>query len=123
MSHIVIIETQVRDLAALVAACRRLGLAAPVQETVELFSGTETGYCVRLPNWRYPVVCDLSAGRVRYDNFGGQWGTRRELDRLLQAYAVEKAKIEARRNGHSVTEHQLADGSIKLVVQVAGGAA
>jgi hypothetical protein len=41
----------------------------------------------------------------------------------MQAYAVEKAKLEARRKGHTTTEQQLADGSIKLKVQVAGGAA
>ena len=38
-------------------------------------------------------------------------------------YAVEKARIEARRQGHSVTEQPLADGSIKLTIQVGGGAA
>lgn len=36
--------------------------------------------------------------------------------------AVEKAKIEARKKGHSVTEQSLADGSIKLTVQVGGAA-
>jgi hypothetical protein len=41
----------------------------------------------------------------------------------MQSYAVEKAKIEARRRGHVCTEQQLADGSIKLTVQVQGGAA
>jgi hypothetical protein len=51
------------------------------------------------------------------------WGDQRQLDRFLQAYAVEKAKIEARKRGHSVTEQALADGSIKLTLQVAGGAA
>jgi hypothetical protein len=34
--------------------------------------------------------------------------------------AVEKAKIEARKHGHSVVEHSLPDGSIKLTVQVGG---
>ena len=32
-----------------------------------------TGYCVRLPDWRYPVVCDTESGRVRFDNFEGRW--------------------------------------------------
>jgi len=36
---------------------------------------------------------------------------------------VEKARIEARRKGYAVTEQQLADGSIKLTIQVNGGAA
>ena len=37
--------------------------------------------------------------------------------------AVEKAKLEARRKGHSLTEQQLPDGSIKVTIQVKGGAA
>jgi hypothetical protein len=60
---------------------------------------------------------------VQLDNFGGHWGKSQQLDRFLQAYAVEKAKIEARRRGHSVMEQPLANGSIKLTIQVAGGAA
>ena len=48
------------------------------------------------------------------------WGDQRELDRFLQAYACERAKIEARRQGHTVTEQPLADGSIKLTIQLGG---
>jgi hypothetical protein len=123
MSHIVMIQTEVRDVAAVAAACRRLGLGEPVQGTTRLYSGQVTGLAVQLPDWRYPVVADVATGRLRYDNFGGHWGDQRQLDRFLQAYAVEKAKLEARKRGHSVTEQALTDGSIKLTVQVAGGAA
>ncbi len=122
MSHIVQIQTQVRDPVAVAAACQRLGLAQPQNETVKLFNSTETGLTVRLNGWLYPVVCDLPSGSLKYDNFGGRWGKRQELDKFLQAHAVEKAKLEARRKGHSVTEQPLADGSIKLTIQVAGGA-
>jgi len=122
VSHLVTIETQVRDPVAVAAACRRLSLDEPRHETVELYSGQVTGLAVRLPQWHYPVVCDLASGQLKYDNFGGYWGQQRHLDRFLQAYAVEKARSEARRQGHSVTEQSLADGSIKLVVQVGGGA-
>ncbi|HEY3963615.1 MAG TPA: hypothetical protein VGM05_03595 [Planctomycetaceae bacterium] len=65
---------------------------------------------------------DIAKAEARFDNFGGRWGEQKELDRFMQAYAVERAKIEARKNGHSVTEQELADGSIKLTIQVAGGA-
>jgi hypothetical protein len=37
--------------------------------------------------------------------------------------AFEKAVLEARKAGHSVFEKQLEDGSVKLTVMVAGGAA
>ena len=78
---------------------------------------------MQLPGWRYPVVCDMASGQVKFDNFGGDWGEQAKLDQFLQAYATEKAKIEARKRGHSVTEQSLADGSIKLTIQVSGGAA
>lgn len=120
MSHIVQIETQVRDPAGIAAACRRLALPEPVHGEVQLYSGVQTGWQVRLPNWRYPVVVDVGTGRLHYNNFGGRWGEPAQLDRFLQAYAVEKARLEARRQGHSVTEKPLADGSIRLTVHIGG---
>jgi len=123
MSHVVRIQTEVREAAAVQAACRRLELSVPRQGTHQLFSGEVSGIAVKLPDWKYPVVCDLATGQTQYDNYGGRWGEQRQLDSFLQAYAVEKAKLESRRAGHSVTEQPLPDGSIKLTVQVEGGAA
>jgi hypothetical protein len=120
MSHIVSIKTEIRDPTALVAACRRLGLSEPVQGTAQLFTSQAEGLIVNLPDWRYPVVIDTDTHQVQYDNYGGQWGNQSELDRLLQAYAVEKAKIESRRAGYTVTEQPLSDGSIKLTIQTGG---
>lgn len=93
-----------------------------VHGTAKLFSGSKTGWLVQLPQWRYPLVCDTASGKIEYDNFEGHWGEPLQLDRFLQAYAVEKAKLEARKAGHSVSETALTDGSIKLTVQVGGAA-
>ena len=123
MSHIVTIRTQIRDAVALAAACSRLSLAAPVQGTTRLYSSQATGLIVRLPGWIYPAVVDVTTGAIAYDNFEGSWGDPKELDKFMQAYAVEKAKLEARKAGHSVSERSLANGSITLTVSVAGGAA
>ena len=123
MSHIVKIETQVRDPVAVRAACKRLGLPQPVEGTVKLYSGKATGLAVQLPGWSYPVVFDTAAAKARYDNYGGDWGDQKDLDRFMQIYTVEKAKIEARKRGRSVTEQTLTGGFIKLRVQVTGGAA
>ena len=123
MSHVVSIETKVRDMAGIQAACHRLRLPEPVQGKARLFSEEVTGVVVNLPNWRYPIVCDLSSGQVQFDNFQGRWGDRRELDRFLQAYAVEKTKIEARKKGVPILEQPLSDGSIRLTVQLKGGTA
>ena len=123
MSHIVSIKTEVRDAGAIRAACQRLNLEQPEEGEFTLFSGKVTGVAVRLPDWTYPVVCNTENGDLKYDNFDGRWGDQEELNRFMQAYAVERAKIEARRNGHTCTEQPLEDGSIKLTIQVAGGAA
>jgi hypothetical protein len=123
MSHIVEIKTQIRDAEAVQAACRRLGLPAAVQGPAKLFSGTVTGLAVRLPGWHYPAVCQLDTGQLKFDNFGGAWGDQKELDRFLQAYAIEKTRLEARKKGYTVAEQALTDGSVKLTVHVTGGAA
>jgi hypothetical protein len=120
VSHIVQVRTELRDPQAVAAACRRLGLPEPAHGTAELFSGQAAGLLVRLPGWVYPCVVDTATGEVRYDNYQGSWGAQEHLDRFLQAYACEKAKIEARARGYTVLEQPLADGSIKLTVQVGG---
>jgi len=122
MSHVVSIKTEIRDPTALAAACRRLGLAEPVHGRAKLFTTEAEGLIVNLPDWQYPVVVDTAERQVRYDNYNGAWGEQKQLDRLLQAYAVEKAKLEARRAGHTVTEMPLSNGSIKLTIQVGDAA-
>ena len=43
------------------------------------------------------AVFDTATGQARYDNYSGRWGDQQHLDAFLQAYAVERTKIEARR--------------------------
>ncbi len=122
MSHIVTIKTEVRDVEAIQAACRRLGWPLPVPGTTKLFSGEASGLLVKLPGWVYPVVIQVKTGKVEFDNYGGQWGSQEQLHKFLQSYAVEKTRLEARRKGHAVVEQALPDGSVKLTVTVGGGA-
>ena len=122
ISHIVKVETQIRDVSALRQACNYLQLEPPVHGTYELFNSTETGWGVRLRNWKYPVVFKVETSEAAFDNYEGRWGNPQRLDELVQRYAAEKTKIEARRQGHSVTEQRLDDGSVKLTVSVGGEA-
>ena len=69
MSHIVTIETEVRDASAVQAACERLKLPAAAHGLHELFSGTAQGLAVRLPGWTYPAVCNLKTGKIEFDNY------------------------------------------------------
>ena len=122
MSHIVEIKTEIRDEAAVKAACVRLQIPTPEHKTVRLFNASATGLCVQLPNWSYPVVANLATGQLQYDNYQGHWGEQKHLNSFLQGYAVEKAKIEARKKGHMVTETNLHDGSIRVTIRVGGAA-
>ncbi len=126
MSHIVSIKTEVRDRTAVEAACSRLRWPVPMIGSHRLFTRTVEGLGVQAPRWQYPIVCNLTTGELSYDNYEGRWGDPVELDRFKQSYAVEKTKIEARKQGRYVSEQTMADGSVQLVVQLegqAGGAA
>lgn len=120
MSHIVTIATEVRDPDAVAAACRRLALPAPTRGTATLYSGEAAGLLVRLPDWVYPVVLDTATGHVQFDNYNQAWGKQEQLDRFMQAYALEKARLEARKRGHDVVEQALPDGSVKLTIRIGG---
>lgn len=120
MSHTVTIATKVKDSVAIASACQRLGLAAPIQGAARLYSGEVDGLVVQLPGWQYPAVIDTATGNINYDNLEGAWGNQRELDKFLQAYAVEKVRLEARRQGFMIHEQALADGAIKVQVIEAG---
>lgn len=116
MSHIVTIAAQLKDPQAVAAACRRLNLPEPVRGTAVLFGSEATGLLVRLPDWLYPVVLDTDTGQARFDNYGGKWGDPGRLDAFLQAYAVEKTLLEARRRGYAVTEQALDGGDVLVEI-------
>ena len=120
MSYVVTVQSRVHDPVAVAAACRRLGLAEPVQGTAQLFSGEASGLIVQLPGWQYPIVADPLTGVIHYDNFNGAWGDQAQLDRFLQAYATEKVRIEAKKKGYQVSEQALQDGSVRLQI-IEGG--
>ena len=122
MSHIVTIKTEVRDGAAVAAACRRLALPEPAMGTAQLYGGQVSGLLVELPDWLYPVVIDTETGTIRYDNYSGRWGDERHLHRFVQAYVVEQSRIEARKKNFVTSEQSLADGSIVVEIEVGGHA-
>ena len=117
MSHTVTIKTKITDLTAIQAACNRLKLPQPTQGEVRLFDRVASGIGVQLDGWRFPV-CIESDGNLLFDNFGGFWGVPEKLDQFQQLYAVEKAKLEARKQGYQCSESVMADGSIRLQVLV-----
>lgn len=122
MSHVVQIKTEIRDFNAVKQACQRLQLERPVHGTFQLYSSAETGCGVQLRDWKYPVVCKLDSGEIRYDNYNGRWGHTQRLDEFVQRYSVEKSKLEARKQGFTAAESLLEDGSIKVTINAGGDA-
>ncbi len=117
MSHTVTIKTKITDLTAIQSACSRLKLPQPTHGEVRLFDRVASGIGVQLDGWRFPI-CIEADGNLLFDHFGGFWGVPEKLDQFQQAYAVEKAKLEARKQGYQSSESVMADGSIRLNVLV-----
>ncbi|NLE42521.1 MAG: DUF1257 domain-containing protein [Lentisphaerae bacterium] len=129
MSHFTTIETQIRDIAALKAACAELGVGLEAGAEARGYGRRQVrgDYVVRLkgpydiaadrmPDGGYRLTTDWWSGHVEKE-VGKNYG------RLLQLYGVHKAQIEARRKGLSTQRRTLADGSVKLVIGVIGGVA
>ncbi len=49
-------------------------------------------------------------------------GEEKHLHRFMQAYVVERSRIEARKKSYLATEQSLADGSILVEIEVGGQA-
>lgn len=143
MSHITKIDIEVTDLAALKAACRRLGFTfVEGKKTYEWYgrivgdallpeglSVDDLGRCdhaIGVPGAEYEigVRAEKCGFRLLWDSYergGLEQRVGKGAGLLKQAYGIEKAKLEARRKGYSVYESRKADGAITLKIQLGGG--
>ncbi len=123
MSHFANIETQIRDITALKAACSEMGLSVLENATARGYGeNTRHGEFViklkgpydiavnKAENGTYALTTDLWCGLVEQE-VGPKFG------KLLQMYGVYKAQIEARKKGFMTRRQALKDGSIKLIIQ------
>ena len=123
MSHISKIELEVKDIAVLKKACRKLGLEFVQDQKTFQWYGKESScnHAIKVPGASYEIGVIRKEGRYElncdfYDRsiekvIGHQGGL------LKQAYAVAKTKAEARRKGYSVIERQT-ETSIRLHVRL-----
>lgn len=119
MSHTVTMEVEFKPGKALENACKRLdGVELRELSSSNLVSLYQSdskfteGHAIKLPGWTYEVVLDKD-GKLHFDNFNGRWGKIEELNKVKQMYAVEAAKIEARKQGFMIRE-VVKDGNIQL---------
>jgi Protein of unknown function (DUF1257) len=137
MSHMTTVQTQLKDLDAVRAACAALGWTLVAQQPVRYYQGpgprcdyvleltsepqlarTYNLGLLRQADGTYQILCDNSmAGPVIREpgTLGGQ--TPRILGALKQQYARAVLTRQARRLGARVIERQQADGTILLTMQ------
>jgi hypothetical protein len=123
MSHISKIELEVKDLAVLSQACGRLGLHLMRDQTTYKWYGQDAqcDHAIRIPGATYEIGVIHKDGRYElqcdFYDAGIEKAIGRQGGLLKQAYAVEKAKLEARRKGYTVLEKKTETG-IRLHVRM-----
>lgn len=126
MSHITTIDIEIKDLDALDAACKRCGLELHRGKESFKWWGHRDKRCshaigvpgnaeayeigvVKREQGGFGLELDQDAGDVELVELCG-----RDCQALKQAYAVEVAMAEAQRQGMTVQEEQLQDGTVRL---------
>ena len=122
MSHFTHIQTQIRDIAALRAACAELGLEV-LENTdargygsnrirgalVIRLKGPYDAALLKQKDGSFQLTADLWQGHVEKE-LGQDFG------RLKQLYGVHKTTLEARKKGLSVRRRTMQNGTIRLAL-------
>ena len=126
MSHFTTIQTQIRDVDALEAACAELGVELLRNTEARGFANsTRHGELVVRLKGPYDIAAnqvDAALENAPYELATDWWNGHVEAEvgpnygRLLQLYGVHKTMREAAKKHLRVTRRQETDGSIKLTL-------
>ena len=126
MSHFTTIQTQIRDVEALEAACAELGVELLRNTEARGFANsTRHGQLVVRLKGPYDIAAnqvDAALENAPYELATDWWNGHVEAEvgpnygRLLQLYGVHKTMREASNKRLRVTRHQETDGSIRITL-------
>ena len=123
MSHFTTIQTQIRDVDALEAACAELGVELLRDTAARGFANsTRHGELVVRLKGPYDIAVNRATPEAPYELSTDWWNGHVEHEvgpnygRLLQLYGVHKTMREAAKKHLRVTRRQESDGSIKLTL-------
>ncbi len=126
MSHFTTIQTQIRDVEALEAACTELGVELLRNTEARGFANsTRHGELVVRLKGPYDIAAnrsDAATENAPYELATDWWNGHVEAEvgpnygRLLQLYGVHKTMREASRKRLRATRHQETDGSIRITL-------
>jgi hypothetical protein len=97
------IVTTVHDPVALAVTCQRLGLPPPTEGTIQLDAEEVSGWIVRLPGVRHPIVCNILTGLVAYHSVDNAHDRIARIARFVLRYydvrhQLSRAGLPARRS-------------------------
>lgn len=123
MSHFTTIQTQIRDVEALEAACTELGVELLRNTEARGFANsTRHGELVVRLKGPYDIAANRAEGSDSYELATDWWNGHVEAEvgpnygRLLQLYGVHKTMREAAKKRLRVSRHQENDGSIRVTL-------
>lgn len=98
-SHTTRVSVEFRHADILADAVRALGGSMIGPGAHKLFDRSIIeGVAFNLPRWRFPLIATES-GQLAYDDFGGSWGDKRDVDRLQVEYSLRCAESAAQSLG------------------------
>ena len=128
MSHISKVDLDIKDIAALKKAVKRLkGTFKEGAKTYSMWGSNRPAcdHAIAFPNCSYEVGVVKAEGKKSYKleaDFYSTGGLTNVIGNgggmLKQAYAIEVAKKEAMMQGYTATEKTLKDGTIQLAIAV-----
>jgi len=140
MSHVAIMDLEIKDLDALKLACERLGLIWQEGKTSYVWYSRHVGdyplpkgytkadlgkctHAITVPGARYEIGVDIRNDQITllwdfYSAGGLQQVLGNNGGLLQQAYAIEVAKLKAMREGYNCVESVNAEGEIELEIQM-----
>ena len=116
MSHTVTGKVKITELGIMEETCERLGYKFERGCTDLRFKdGVAT---IRIPGWHHGVVVKADGSFV-YDNYNGNWGEQKKLDRLIDEYGADVATMAAYDQGYfNINRTVEENGDIVLEIQV-----
>ena len=117
MSHVTKLKLKISNFTCLQDALKRItGAAFLGKTTVDYFNKRQHGIAFQLPSFVYPIVVNPETYELYADMYGGKWGDQKELDKLMQHYAVECTKSFAENNDYYYEEQTNENGEIRCTL-------
>jgi hypothetical protein len=88
------VVTSIRDPVALAATCLELSLTIPKERTFQLHQKEASGWVVRLPGLRRPVMFDLRTGLVAYHRLDNAYERYAHLMRFIHTFYAVQTRLK-----------------------------